>query len=115
MRTKILLAILAAVLAFVGLAWHFAHDEMTTPARADARATLHNLADAESVYFDVNHAYTSDVSELESAAHFRTASGVTLTIDRADSTAWHATATHRHGAEVCSFGGPLAGRQPTCQ
>jgi len=60
--------------------------------------------------------FTADASELESAAHFRAESGVALTIDRADSNAWHATATHRRLAEVCTFGGPGSReRQPTCR
>ena len=116
MRTKILLALLAVVLAFVGVLWHFAHTEMTVPARLAMRGTLRNLAAAESVYFDANHRFTSDVSELESAAQFRAEAGVSVTIDRADSTAWHASATHRRLAEVCTFGGPGSGeRQPSCR
>lgn len=95
------------VLAFVGLLWHFAHTEVTLPKRLAMRGTLRNLAAAESVYFDANHTFTSDVSELESAAHFRAEPGVAVTIDRADSTGWHASATHRRLAEVCSLAGSM--------
>ena len=116
MRTKILLALLVVVLAFVGILWPFAHNETTVPARMAMRGTLRNLAAAESVYFDANHTFTSNTSELESAARFRAESGVAVTIDRADSTGWHATATHRRLSEVCTFGGPGSPeRQPTCR
>lgn len=98
---RVLVGVLILVLALVRFAEYLVHGDIAGAARIDMKGDLRNVAHAESLYFDVHRTFTSAVAELR----FKPSRGVSLIIDRADSTAWHATATNRHVSEICDLGG----------
>jgi hypothetical protein len=102
---RVLLGVLVVLLAFVGFASYLAHGDMAAAARLDMRGDLRNVASAESLYFETHHTFTSELADL----HLKPNRRVDLSIDRADSTAWHATAAHRRSTELCDIGGSAGG------
>ena len=114
-RVALLLAI-GGLLAFL---YSFQRNEVAAMARAEMRSDLLVLAHAESLYFASHRAYAVDLPDLRQieGANWVPRSEVTLTIDQADPSSWHATATHRRASQSCT----LTSRQshadegPQCQ
>ncbi len=86
---------------------------------ASMKSDLHNLVNAEEGYFVDFTTYTTSLATTQ----FNSSAGVTVSIDNATGTGWHATATHSATATKCRVylgdagGGSTAGDEgkPQCQ
>lgn len=70
--------------------------------RAAAQTALRTLIPAQELFRSDSSRYTTDLAQLTMV---RNTPHVTITIDRADATAWHATATYENTGVTCSVDG----------
>ena len=65
---------------------------------ASMKSDLRNLATSEEAYFSDKNTYTQTLTDM----NFTPSSGNTLTVDKADNTGWHASATNTRVTSITS-------------
>jgi hypothetical protein len=100
-RALTIAAIFVLVLgaSIFALMYWFGHGQLRSAARASLKVDLRNLAVAESLYFARHHTYTASLAELPDF-HPRN----DVSIERADSSGWEASAVQTHSSLLCTFG-----------
>ncbi len=101
--------------------WNGKYTRYTVAMQSDLR----NLATFESAYYATNRTYTADLAvevDIDGGYTYWTSAGVTVRVERADSTGWSATASHGEVTRTCAMSvrrtsqAPVdTGAGPTCE